>query len=355
MDKDKKIILFVGTSHTPNNEAANKLVKYLDLVGHEPVFEEFKFIIVGECFEKRRGHIWESLGSIDFFSLSNWYKRSFAVLNLQKNGSGISIKTVEALMQNKILLSTVNGVRGLEVVKNENYFEINDVEDIKETLIQIKDSPSIISEIQIKNKRFKTDHHFLKAQHEIIKGDEIKSNNDSNFNWEKIVREDKKFKKPKIEISPNFSLMEFNSLMLKYNYNFIEFIKNLDLFNSNVDYKSLNLLTQHLFNQECSLLQLEHNIKIDENKSLNYLIFALLIEENFNNVITFTFYREGFYSRRINLTGYIRVKNFYSVISLITLNKHLVKRVIKILIRQNGNFKVLKLILKIYKYLQIKI
>jgi hypothetical protein len=90
--------------------------------------------ILGEVPGVRR------LGFVD--GLDDLYGRAAAVVNPQRFGTGVSIKSVDALVHGAPLVTTASGARGLEEGAGTAFLQADSAEDFAEHLVQLLRGPA---------------------------------------------------------------------------------------------------------------------------------------------------------------------------------------------------------------------
>jgi|694.fasta_scaffold81441_2 glycosyltransferase involved in cell wall biosynthesis len=346
----KKTILFVGTKHSPNTEAVTKLISYIENLGEDDIFNEFKFVIIGSCCEISKGKNWLSLGSVDSETLKFWYEESYAVLNLQENGTGISIKTAEAIMEEKLVISTPNGVRGLGLIKGQNYIEIESVANLKTALTQLQDNPTVIQEVMKNNKAFMIKHHFQAAHEKVLN---LECNKKINYkNKENKIPDGVEINISKILFKIDVQIAEFNEKLIESRMGFIKFISELDFHDSPQKFNDLDSLVTYLGRQEIRNIQDPQVVKVSGPKSFNYYIFSLLINDKFEGLLTIEFDIEESRIPRIQKSIIKKVKIFSNLFFKLKSSKNTKIQIFKKFAELNSNpllFSVTKKIFKYYK------
>jgi glycosyltransferase involved in cell wall biosynthesis len=75
------------------------------------------------------------LGFVD--ALGDLYRRAAVVINPQQFGTGLSIKSIDALLHGRPLVTTASGARGLEDGAGAAYLEAESAEQFSEQLVQL--------------------------------------------------------------------------------------------------------------------------------------------------------------------------------------------------------------------------
>lgn len=111
---DGKVAIFMGSSHPPNVEAANYIIKSL-----APKLKDINFLIVGEvCDSVNKNFIPNNvrlLGLLDSRAKNMALKASDVALNPVMSGSGTNIKMLEYMAMGIPTVTTPIGARGLEI------------------------------------------------------------------------------------------------------------------------------------------------------------------------------------------------------------------------------------------------
>lgn len=74
--------------------------------------------------------------------LAEVYRRAAVVINPQRFGTGLSIKSVDALLHGRPLVTTASGARGLEDGANAAFRQVDSAEEFGDALVQLLDDPS---------------------------------------------------------------------------------------------------------------------------------------------------------------------------------------------------------------------
>jgi hypothetical protein len=103
-------IIFVGSGHPPNNDAAKSVANFAKLL------PEFNFIIIGRCGNgiKVSENIdnLKIIGEISDEDLNQYLTNSFAFINPMESGSGTHLKMTKALSYGIPIISSTVGARG---------------------------------------------------------------------------------------------------------------------------------------------------------------------------------------------------------------------------------------------------
>jgi glycosyltransferase involved in cell wall biosynthesis len=115
----RKIALFVGSRHPPNICAVKFLRNIATQLAAIPEATDIGIVVVGTCAAPERNNRFLALGPVNQQRLLELYRiASVAVIPLP-NGTGASLKTIEAMAAGLPVLGTPAAFRGLSVVDGE--------------------------------------------------------------------------------------------------------------------------------------------------------------------------------------------------------------------------------------------
>jgi glycosyltransferase involved in cell wall biosynthesis len=109
-DWQKPICLFVGSQHPPNVEAVGKIQA---IAGENA--GNWEAIAVGSCCDPTQTRNFYALGKVSEPVLQMLYQRAAVVLIPLEAGTGMSVKTLEAMAYGKVILGTAIAFRGYPV------------------------------------------------------------------------------------------------------------------------------------------------------------------------------------------------------------------------------------------------
>jgi glycosyltransferase involved in cell wall biosynthesis len=118
---------FVGSAYQPNRDAAEFIFR-LASEARQKGGSEVVFVVAGACMERRREDNFISLGPIESIALAAFYRHAALILTPLTEGTGSSVKSVEALAHGAAVLSSSIGMRGIPVEDGVNCF----IEDRRE-------------------------------------------------------------------------------------------------------------------------------------------------------------------------------------------------------------------------------
>lgn len=141
---------FIGSNATPNRDALEAFIdKILPFLQSELALE-FKIKIAGSiCNHIQANKKIELLGKVD--SLLDFYSQIDIAINPVRAGSGLKIKTIEAMMMSKPLITTVTGAQGLPFTRSRPFWIAESPESWRDSILSILHlNPQTIAE-QSKN------------------------------------------------------------------------------------------------------------------------------------------------------------------------------------------------------------
>lgn len=145
-------LLFIGSLFPPNYDG---IVWFIDNVMKE--LKEFKLVIVGKNFEKVRSKLERSnvsvIGNVD--NLEEYYYRYPVLVMPILYGSGMKVKTAEALMYGKTIIATEEALEGYNAVNISGIYECNSKEEFIDTI------RSVYKGKEYRNVRVDVRKHFL--------------------------------------------------------------------------------------------------------------------------------------------------------------------------------------------------
>jgi hypothetical protein len=138
-----KTVLFVGSLFMKNNIEAlewylkNVHLKLLNEVG-------YKLIIVGgtgdikeEVFENK----FKNISNVEYYfnvkNLQNYYDETTIFINPMLHGAGVKLKTINAIVNGLLLVSTSIGAEGIGLIDKEMYFNADSPNTFYESIIAI--------------------------------------------------------------------------------------------------------------------------------------------------------------------------------------------------------------------------
>lgn len=134
-------ILFVGGPMGINVHGVTWFIEQVLPLVRRQVADAELWLVGGIC-DRIRGEVpgVRRLGFVD--SLDDVYGRAAAVVNPQRFGTGVSIKSVDALVHGAPLVTTASGARGLEEGAGTAFLQADSAEDFAERLVQLLQEPA---------------------------------------------------------------------------------------------------------------------------------------------------------------------------------------------------------------------
>ncbi|PBJ12703.1 glycosyltransferase [Flavobacterium sp. ACN6] len=137
-----KNVLFVGALFMPNNFEA--IIWYLKNVHSFLTAEkDYKLIIAGSTGDKdpkKFQEIFEIYPNVEVRlnqnDLKNCYSESTIFINPMLHGAGVKLKSINAIQNGLILISSEIGAEGIGLIKNDMYFEANKPEDFLKSILK---------------------------------------------------------------------------------------------------------------------------------------------------------------------------------------------------------------------------
>jgi len=160
--ENKNTALFIGSGHPPNKEAVNFIIDHL-----ADQCSGIKFLLAGACCtgvktSKKNIHL---LGIVSEEDKSQLFKTSELAINPMFSGAGTNLKTLEFLSMGIPMVSTMVGVRGLQLEDAKHFVSAN-ADNFAEKLMYL------FSNATLKEKISKESKHYV----------------NQNFAWDKIAR-----------------------------------------------------------------------------------------------------------------------------------------------------------------------
>lgn len=113
--KTRRLCFFVGSFYPPNVEAAEAIAEMARRAISDPRLKDVLFVVAGACMKPCRNDNFISLGMIEGAGLSSCMSLADIILIPLLRGTGVSLKSIEALARGSLILSTTVGMRGIDV------------------------------------------------------------------------------------------------------------------------------------------------------------------------------------------------------------------------------------------------
>lgn len=136
-------VLFIGALFVPNNLEA--IIWYLKNV-HSLLVEKknYKLIIVGSTGEfepEKYQKLFANYLNVEVFlnqkDLNYYYSDSTVFINPMLHGTGVKLKSINAIQNGLVLVSSKTGADGIGLVKNEMYLEANSPNDFVNAILEV--------------------------------------------------------------------------------------------------------------------------------------------------------------------------------------------------------------------------
>ncbi|MCP2026418.1 glycosyltransferase involved in cell wall biosynthesis [Flavobacterium sp. HSC-32F16] len=152
-----KNVLFIGALFMPNNLEA--IIWYLQNVHSSLISEkEYKLIIVGSTGDKEPKifeEIFKKYSNVEVWlnenDLSENYSKSTVFINPMLHGAGVKLKSINAIQNGLILISSKIGAEGTGLIKNDMYFEANTPEDFSKSILKAFQMNNIEKQKMVEN------------------------------------------------------------------------------------------------------------------------------------------------------------------------------------------------------------
>jgi glycosyltransferase involved in cell wall biosynthesis len=144
-------LLFVGTlNYAPNEEAVRDILRDLlpELGKSEPGWH---LSIVGRHASPELESMLKATAQVellvDVVDIAACYAAAQIVLVPLRAGGGTKLKTLEAFAHRRPLVSTQQGVRGLDAVAGQHYLPANDAKQFAAAILQLAGDPALARRI----------------------------------------------------------------------------------------------------------------------------------------------------------------------------------------------------------------
>lgn len=153
LDKDARrpICLFVGSPYQPNIDAV-QLIR--DVARRSRKTSNVLFVVAGGCAHPDRQDNFICLGRVDHAQLRALYHAAKVVLNPVRSGTGVAVKTIEAMAQGKVVLATSVGMRGYDVQSGVHCIISDRLDDYPEIIAGLLDNSALQSQISAEARKF---------------------------------------------------------------------------------------------------------------------------------------------------------------------------------------------------------
>lgn len=132
--KDCKICMFIGSRYFPNLQA----VEYIKNIASR-MSADYQFLVIGSVAKREIDGNFHALGIIDDELLQQIYSLSDLVLMPLPWGTGMSVKTIEAMSYSKVIIGSQIAFRGLPAVNGDNCIVMDDPQKYPQIISSICD------------------------------------------------------------------------------------------------------------------------------------------------------------------------------------------------------------------------
>jgi glycosyltransferase involved in cell wall biosynthesis/SAM-dependent methyltransferase len=136
-----RICFFVGSDYGPNRTAAAFIRDLARRMREMPDADDILFLVVGGCIAPIRDGNFVALGMVEGAILSACYERADITLVPLTEGTGTSIKSIEALARGALVLSTTVGIRGLPVETGKHCVVEDDLSAYPQRILELLGDP----------------------------------------------------------------------------------------------------------------------------------------------------------------------------------------------------------------------
>lgn len=144
----QKKVLFVGSNNDPNREALQYFLNHIWKEVKKRV-PDAEFLIAGDVSSSvSDSDLYTRVGYVE--DLSDVYKEARVVVNPMLSGTGLPIKSIEAMAYGKAMVMTESGARGLyrEGKEPKAFLLAKDTEDFIEKLIRLLNDDKMTEQVQ---------------------------------------------------------------------------------------------------------------------------------------------------------------------------------------------------------------
>lgn len=142
---DVKTLLFFGSAHPPNIDAAKIIIENI-----APSLPEFNFLIAGKVSEFITSNVPNNVKTFGLVSDETKKKiliASDAALNPMLFGSGTNLKMIEYMAAGLPVITTSTGARGLDLINN-NHAIVCEIDEFKKNIIRLFEDEIIYNKLK---------------------------------------------------------------------------------------------------------------------------------------------------------------------------------------------------------------
>jgi SAM-dependent methyltransferase/glycosyltransferase involved in cell wall biosynthesis len=137
----RRICFFVGSNYGPNRTAAAFIRDLAGRMRDGSEVNDIVFLVAGGCMAPIRDGNFVALGVVEGAILSACYQRADIILVPLTEGTGTSIKSIEALARGGLVLSTTVGMRGLPVATGRHCVIEDDLLAYPQRILELLGDP----------------------------------------------------------------------------------------------------------------------------------------------------------------------------------------------------------------------
>lgn len=146
------IFIFVGSKFHPNVLAAEEMRRIAAALQAQRPDLKTHVVVAGACMEPGHEAGFSALGRVDDLTLKLLYENCTAVLIPLTLGTGLSLKTVEALAAGQVIVGTDVAFRGIPASDENGWIVENDFSRYPEILARVATDPAYARAIALKGK-----------------------------------------------------------------------------------------------------------------------------------------------------------------------------------------------------------
>jgi len=156
----RRLCFFIGSSYKPNRDAAEFIRRMAKRLRDDPRASEFVLVVAGACMAPVSDGNFIALGSVEDVILEALYKLADVVLIPLREGTGSSIKSIEALAHGALILTTTIGMRGIPVQPGKHCIIEDDLAALPERLLGIVNDPANANQMRAEAKGLGASYDF---------------------------------------------------------------------------------------------------------------------------------------------------------------------------------------------------
>ncbi len=143
-----KNLLYLGSDNVFNVESLNNFISgpFQEIIKKDP---EVKLVIGGKVCERIDVSNMQNLelcGRID--NIETFYNRGNIAINPTENGTGLKIKSFEALAYGKVLVAHEHSVAGIDLEGNKSIFKIAKIDEFSDVILNLLNSEVRLQELK---------------------------------------------------------------------------------------------------------------------------------------------------------------------------------------------------------------